>query len=85
MRSILEPCRPAITDKSAIIGDAIRVLNQLKTESQDMQEANKKLQEDIKALKVSYDKYHYEILNGSFKIFLILSFTKDKFSSLITG
>lgn len=55
------------------------MLNQLKTECQDLQEANKKLREDIKALKVSCDdEYSCEILIDIFKIFLILSFSKDK-------
>lgn len=52
MCSILEPGRPVKTDKSAILSDAIRVLNQLRTEAKELKEANEKLQEDIKVLKV---------------------------------
>ncbi|KAK9179840.1 hypothetical protein WN943_029046 [Citrus x changshan-huyou] len=48
---ILEPGRPARTDKPAILDDAIRVLNQLRTESQELKETNEKLQEEIKSLK----------------------------------
>ncbi|KAL5712140.1 hypothetical protein ACHQM5_014339 [Ranunculus cassubicifolius] len=51
LSSILEPGRPAKTDKSAILSDAIRVVNQLRSESQELKEANEKLQEDIKNLK----------------------------------
>lgn len=54
LSSTLEPGRPATTDKSAILGDAIRVLNQLKTESQEYKEMNERLQEEIRSLKVSY-------------------------------
>lgn len=53
MSCILEPGRPARTDKPAILDDAIRVLNQLRTESQELKETNEKLQEEIKSLKVS--------------------------------
>jgi cell division septum initiation protein DivIVA len=40
------------TDKPAILDDAIRVLNQLKTEAQELKETNEKLLEEIKCLKV---------------------------------
>ncbi|GJY95596.1 transcription factor bHLH104-like protein [Tanacetum coccineum] len=49
--STLEPYRPATTDKLAILGHAIRVLNQLKSESQECKEMNEKLLEEIKTLK----------------------------------
>lgn len=39
----------------AILGDAIRVLNQLKTESEEYKEMNQKLMEEIKTLKVRND------------------------------
>lgn len=51
LNSILEPGRPAKSDKGAILADAIRVLNQLKTEAQELRESNEKLQEEIKTLK----------------------------------
>lgn len=53
MSCILEPGRPSKTDKPAILEDAIRVLNQLRSEAQELKEANEKLQEEIKSLKVS--------------------------------
>ncbi|KAJ0769908.1 putative transcription factor bHLH family [Helianthus annuus] len=53
LSSTLEPDRPATTDKLAILGDAIRVLNRLKSESQDYKETNEKLLEEIKTLKAS--------------------------------
>ena len=52
MSSILEPGRQAKTDKPAILDDAIRVLNQLKAEAQELKETNEKLLEEIKSLKV---------------------------------
>ncbi|GAV90891.1 hypothetical protein CFOL_v3_34291, partial [Cephalotus follicularis] len=52
LSSVLEPGRPAKTDKPAILDDAIRVLTQLRTEAQELQESNEKLLEEIKSLKV---------------------------------
>lgn len=52
MSGVLEPGRPVKTDKLAILGDAIRVVNQLKTESQEYKEMNEKLLDEIKTLKV---------------------------------
>nr|BAJ40866.1 bHLH transcriptional factor [Coptis japonica] len=60
LSSALEPGRPAKTDKSAILSDAIRVLNQLRTESQELKEANEKLQEDIKNLKAEKNELREE-------------------------
>lgn len=54
LSSILEPGRPARTDKSAILDDAIRVLTQLRTDAQELKETNEKLLEEIKSLKVSF-------------------------------
>ncbi|KAL9401374.1 hypothetical protein Peur_005223 [Populus x canadensis] len=51
LSSILEPGRQAKTDKPAILDDAIRVLNQLKAEAQELKETNEKLLEEIKSLK----------------------------------
>jgi len=62
LSSTLEPGRPARTDKLAIIGDAIRVLNQLKTDSQEYKEANEKLLEDIKTLKAEKNELREEKL-----------------------
>ncbi|XP_010262298.1 PREDICTED: transcription factor bHLH104-like [Nelumbo nucifera] len=62
LTSILEPGRPAKTDKSAILGDAIRVLNQLRTEAQELKDANEKLQEDIKNLKAEKNELREEKL-----------------------
>lgn len=54
MSSLLEPGRPPKNDKLAILGDAIRVVNQLRAESQEFKETNEKLVEEIKSLKVGY-------------------------------
>ena len=58
MSSVLEPGRPAKTDKPAILDDAIRVLNQLKNEAQELKETNEKLLEEIKSLKVVISNTH---------------------------
>ncbi|KAK4260312.1 hypothetical protein QN277_003447 [Acacia crassicarpa] len=52
LSSILEPGRPVRTDKSAILDDTIRILNQLKNEAQELKETNEKLLEEIKTLKL---------------------------------
>ncbi|OVA02431.1 Myc-type [Macleaya cordata] len=62
LSSILEPGRPAKTDKSAVLNDAIRVLNQLRTETQELKEANEKLQEEIKNLKAEKNELREEKL-----------------------
>ncbi|GJV74788.1 hypothetical protein Tco_1506372 [Tanacetum coccineum] len=51
--STLEHGWPANTNKRAILGDVIRVLNQLEPESQESKKMNEKLLEEIKTLKVS--------------------------------
>lgn len=48
----MDPGRPARTDKSAVLDDAIRVLNQLTAETGELKDAKKKLEEEIKTLKV---------------------------------
>jgi len=58
LSSVLEPGRPAKTDKPAILDDAIRVLNQLKNEAQELKETNEKLLEEIKSLKVVISNTH---------------------------
>ncbi|KAI3829077.1 hypothetical protein L1987_03191 [Smallanthus sonchifolius] len=62
LSSTLEPDRPATTDKLAILGDAIRVLKQLKSESQDFKEMNEKLSEEIKTLKAEKNELREEKL-----------------------
>ncbi|KAI3871091.1 hypothetical protein MKX03_019833 [Papaver bracteatum] len=62
LSSILEPGRPAKTDKSAILSDAIRVLNQLRTETQELKDSNEKLQEEIKSLKTEKNELREEKL-----------------------
>ncbi|XP_037492246.1 transcription factor bHLH104 isoform X2 [Jatropha curcas] len=62
LSSVLEPGRPARTDKPAILDDAIRVLNQLKTEAQELKETNQKLLEEIKSLKAEKNELREEKL-----------------------
>lgn len=51
LSKLLDPGRPVKTDKSAVLDDAVCVLNQLKAETKELKEANTKLEEEIKSLK----------------------------------
>lgn len=51
--SILDPGRPPKTDKAAILVDAVRMVNQLRGETEKLKESNSSLQEKIKELKAS--------------------------------
>ncbi|KAK9291782.1 hypothetical protein L1049_019732 [Liquidambar formosana] len=62
LSSVLEPGRPAKTDKSAILSDAIHVLNQLRIEAEELKDKNEKLQEDIKSLKAEKNELREEKL-----------------------
>jgi len=50
--AILEPSKPPKADKVAILSDAARLLNQLRTEAQKLKQSNESLQDSIKSLKV---------------------------------
>ncbi|XP_050893895.1 transcription factor ILR3 isoform X2 [Lathyrus oleraceus] len=58
--SILEPGRPAKTDKAAILMDAVRMVTQLKGEAEKLKDANTGLQEKIKELKVEKNELRDE-------------------------
>lgn len=58
MSSVLEPGKPAKTDKPAILDDAMRVLNQLRNEAQELRETNERLIEEIKSLKVGISHFY---------------------------
>ncbi|KAG5560329.1 hypothetical protein RHGRI_003579 [Rhododendron griersonianum] len=60
LSSSLEPGRPPKNDKLAILGDAIRVVNQLRAESQEFKETNEKLVEEIKSLKAEKNELREE-------------------------
>ncbi|KAK7268748.1 hypothetical protein RIF29_21456 [Crotalaria pallida] len=62
LSSVLEPGRPVKTDKLAILDDAVRVLNQLKAEAQELKETNEKLSEEIKCLKAEKNELREEKL-----------------------
>ncbi|KAL5542234.1 hypothetical protein UlMin_009944 [Ulmus minor] len=62
LSSVLEPGRPMKTDKPTILDDAIRVINQLKNEAQELKETNEKLIEEIKSLKVEKNELREEKL-----------------------
>ena len=50
---MLEPGRPPKTDKAAILVDAVRMVNQLRGEAQNLKDSSESLQEKITELKVS--------------------------------
>lgn len=58
--SILEPGRPAKTDKAAILVDAVRMVTQLRGEAQKLKDTNMGLQEKIKELKVEKNELRDE-------------------------
>ncbi|CAH9103925.1 unnamed protein product [Cuscuta europaea] len=58
--SVLEPERPVKTDKVAILGDAVKVIRQLKTDSQEFSKVNEKLLEVIKSLKAEKNELRKE-------------------------
>ncbi|CAH2070650.1 unnamed protein product [Thlaspi arvense] len=62
LSSVLEPTRTPKTDKSAILDDAIRVVNQLRGEALDLKETNQKLLEEIKSLKAEKNELREEKL-----------------------
>ncbi|KAG0451247.1 hypothetical protein HPP92_026320 [Vanilla planifolia] len=49
--SILEPGKPPKMDKAAILNDATRMVNQLRSEAEKLKESNDNLQEKIRELK----------------------------------
>ncbi|KAK9905432.1 hypothetical protein M0R45_000156 [Rubus argutus] len=60
LSAVLEPGRPAKTDKPAILDDAIRVLTQLRAETQELTQTNEKLLEEIKSLKAEKNELREE-------------------------
>ncbi|GMJ10275.1 basic Helix-Loop-Helix 105, iaa-leucine resistant3 [Hibiscus trionum] len=58
--SILEPGRPPKTDKSAILIDAVRMVNQLRGEAQKLKDSNSSLQERVKELKAEKNELRDE-------------------------
>ncbi|XP_073005390.1 transcription factor ILR3-like isoform X2 [Typha latifolia] len=49
--SILDPAKPLKMDKAAILVDAVRMVTELRNESQKLQDSNESLQDKIKELK----------------------------------
>jgi hypothetical protein len=52
LSAALEPGRPPKTDKATILCDAVRILTQLRSEAQQLQDSNNQLRDAIKDLKV---------------------------------
>jgi hypothetical protein len=53
--SILDPGKTPKMDKAVILGDAVRMLTQLRDEAQKLKESKKIMQEKINELKVPFD------------------------------
>lgn len=49
----MDPGRPPKVDKAAILGDAARMVTQLRNEAQKLKKSNETLQEKINELKVA--------------------------------
>ncbi len=58
--SVLEPGRPPKADKAAILGDAVRMVIQLRSDAQKLKESNEDLQEKIKELKAEKNELRDE-------------------------
>ncbi|KAF7141220.1 hypothetical protein RHSIM_Rhsim06G0156800 [Rhododendron simsii] len=58
--SVMEPGRPPKTDKAAILGDAVRMVRQLRSEAQKLRESNEDLQKKIKELKAEKNELRIE-------------------------
>ncbi|XVE66302.1 hypothetical protein DITRI_Ditri08aG0070000 [Diplodiscus trichospermus] len=58
--AILEPGRPPKADKVAILGDAVRMVHQLRSEAQKLKESNEELQAKIKELKAEKNELRDE-------------------------
>ena len=74
LSAVLEPGRPAKTDKPAILDDAIRVLTQLRAEAQELTQTNEKLLEEIKSLKVLHSLFTSEISLVCLHIIVMMRF-----------
>lgn len=58
--SILEPGKPPKTDKAAVLIDAVRMVNQLRSEAEKLKDSNSSLQEKIKELKAEKNELRDE-------------------------
>jgi hypothetical protein len=65
LSSALEPGRPPKSDKATILCDAVRILNQLRTEAQELKDSNHQLREAIKDLKVGSTDLRDYVSHGS--------------------
>uniref|UniRef100_A0A803NYZ6 BHLH domain-containing protein n=1 Tax=Cannabis sativa TaxID=3483 RepID=A0A803NYZ6_CANSA len=58
--SILDPGRPPKMDKGVILGEAVRMVNQLRMESQKLKQSNESLQDKINELKAEKNELRDE-------------------------
>ncbi|KAF2305017.1 hypothetical protein GH714_001092 [Hevea brasiliensis] len=58
--ALLDPGRPPKMDKSVILADALKMVNQLKDEAQKLKDSNESLQDKINELKVEKSELRYE-------------------------
>ncbi|KAH9625494.1 hypothetical protein KSS87_018353 [Heliosperma pusillum] len=62
LSAVLEPGRAVKSDKLVILNDAIRVVNQLRTKTEEYKDENKKLLEEIESLKAEKNELREEKL-----------------------
>nr|ALJ33564.1 Hlh-1 [Clytia hemisphaerica] len=60
LSTLLEPGRPPKTDKAAILVDAVRMVNQLRGEAQNLKDSSESLQEKITELKAEKNELRDE-------------------------
>jgi FtsZ-binding cell division protein ZapB len=60
LSTVLEPGKPPKTDKATILSDAVRILTQLRSEAQQLQDSNNQLRDTIKDLKVEKNELRDE-------------------------
>ncbi|CAM6043650.1 unnamed protein product [Sphagnum compactum] len=60
LSAALEPGRPPKTDKATILCDAVRILTQLRSEAQQLQDSNNQLRDAIKDLKTEKNELRDE-------------------------
>ncbi|KAH8976052.1 hypothetical protein BDL97_01G193700 [Sphagnum fallax] len=60
LSTALEPGKPPKTDKATILSDAVRILTQLRSEAQQLQDSNNQLRDTIKDLKAEKNELRDE-------------------------
>ena len=82
---MLEPGRPPKADKAAILGDAVRMVIQLRSDAQKLKESNEDLQEKIKELKVRFCFSWLYKVNLSLSVWRINAFRNCCFINILVS